>query len=177
MRETRFLTRSLLLAFALFFVTRCNLQPNVAGNQKEEAMAEVLIRQRVEDYAKAIRARDIDGVLSLYAPKVVSFDLNPPLRYAGADNKRRAWQEFFTTYTGPVGYEIRDLNVTTDGNLAFVHSLNHVRGTLAGGHIADLWVRWTACFRRIDGVWLVAHDHVSVPADLAHGQALLNLTP
>jgi hypothetical protein len=26
-------------------------------------------------------------------------------------------------------------------------------------------VRWTACFRRIDGTWLVVHDHVSVPID------------
>ena len=33
----------------------------------------------------------------------------------------------------------------------------------------DLWLRWTACFRRIDGVWLIVHDHVSVPADLEHG--------
>src|SRR5437870_11213472 len=32
--------------------------------------------------------------------------------------------------------------------LAFVHSLNHVKGTLGSGHITDLWVRWTACFRR-----------------------------
>jgi hypothetical protein len=36
---------------------------------------------------------------------------------------------------------------------------------------------WTACFRRIDGVWLVVHDHASVPADLEHGQAVLNLRP
>ncbi len=145
--------------------------------EKKEAVAEALIRQRVEDYAKAIRAKDIDRVMSLYAPNIVSFDLNPPLRYAGTDNKRRAWQEFFATYTGPVAYEVRDLDVTTDGELAFVHSLNHVKGTLASGHITDLWVRWTACFRRIDGVWLVVHDHVSVPADLEHGQAVLNLTP
>ena len=145
--------------------------------EKKEAVAEALIRQRVEDYAKAIRAKDIDRVMSLYAPNIVSFDLNPPLRYAGTDNKRRAWQEFFAIYTGPVAYEVRDLNITTDGELAFVQSLNHVKGTLASGHITDLWVRWTACFRRIDGVWLVVHDHVSVPADLEHGQAVLNLTP
>jgi ketosteroid isomerase-like protein len=69
------------------------------------------------------------------------------------------------------------LNVTTQGELAFVHAVNHVNGTLASGRITDLWVRWTACFRRIDGVWLVVHDHVSVPADLEHGQAVLNLTP
>jgi len=57
------------------------------------------------------------------------------------------------------------------------HSLTHVKGTLASGHITNLWVRWTACFRRIDGVWLVVHDHASVPADLEHGEAILNLTP
>ena len=69
------------------------------------------------------------------------------------------------------------MNVTTHGELAFVHAVNHVNGTLASGHGTDMWMRWTACFQRIDGLWLVVHDHVSVPADLEHGQALLNLTP
>ena len=80
------------------------------------------------------------------------------------ENKRRAWQAFFAAYPGPVTYAIRDLTVTADGELAFVHSLNHVNGRLASGHVADLWVRWTACFQQIKGVWLVLHDHVSVPA-------------
>ena len=140
-------------------------------------MAEALIRQRVEDWAKAVCAREIDRVLSLYAPNVVSFDLDPPLRYAGADRKRRAWREFFAAHAGPIAYELRELNVTTQGELAFVHSLNHVVGTLTSGHTSELWVRWTACFRRIDGDWLVVHDHVSVPADLEQGKAVLNLTP
>lgn len=140
-------------------------------------MAEAAIRQRVEDAVKAVRAKDIDAVMSLYVSEIASFDIGPPLRYAGADKKRRAWQEVFAAYAGPILYEVHELNVTTHGELAFVHSLNHVSGTLASGHISDLWLRWTACFRRIDGVWLVVHDHVSVPADLEHGQALLNLTP
>jgi ketosteroid isomerase-like protein len=140
-------------------------------------VAEADIRQRVEGLAKALRAKDIDAVMSLYAPKIVSFDIDPPLRYAGADNKRRAWGEFLAVHAGPIAYEIRDLKVTTNGELAFVHSLNHVSGTLASGHASDLWLRWTACFRRIDGIWLVVHDHASVPADLEHGEALLNLTP
>jgi ketosteroid isomerase-like protein len=144
---------------------------------KEEAMAEALIRQRVEDCAKALNAKDIDGVMSLFAPNLVSFDIVPPLRYVGADNKRRAWQEAFAAYTGPFDYEVHDLNVTTHGELAFVHSLNHVNATLASGQSTDFWLRWTACLRLIDGVWLVVHDHVSVPADLEHGRAVLNLTP
>jgi ketosteroid isomerase-like protein len=100
-----------------------------------------------------------------------------PCDTPGTDNKRRAWREFFDVHTGPIAYEVRELNVTTDGELAFVRSLNYVSRTLAGGQTSDLWVRWTACFRRIDGVWLIVHDHVSVPADLKHGQAVLNLTP
>lgn len=150
---------------------------NAAKDEKKEAVTETLIRRRVEAWAKAVRAKEIDGVLSLYATNNVSFDLDPPLRYAGADNKRRAWQEFFAARTGPIGYEVHELNIMAQGELAFAHSLNHVSATLASGRTSDLWVRWTACFRRLNGVWLVVHDHVSVPADLQHGQAALNLTP
>jgi uncharacterized protein (TIGR02246 family) len=139
-------------------------------------MAEAHIRQRVEDYAKAVSAKDIDAVASFFAPDLVSFDLAPPLRYGGADNKRRRWQEGFTAYRS-IAYEIRDLSVTTQGSLALVHALNHFEGTLANGASTDMWVRWTACFQRMDGVWLIVHDHFSVPADLEHGQAELNLTP
>ena len=29
----------------------------------------------------------------------------------------------------------------------------------------------------VAGLWLIVHDHVSVPADLARGQAVLDLQP
>jgi ketosteroid isomerase-like protein len=120
---------------------------DAAKGGKEEAVTEALLRQRVEDWVKAIRTKDIDNVMCLYALNIASFDLDPPLRYAGADNKRRAWQKFFAVRTGPIGYEVRELNFTAHGDLAFVHSLNHVSGTLTSGHTSDLWVRWRACFR------------------------------
>jgi len=145
--------------------------------KEENAVAAAVIQRCVEDWATALRARDINGVMSLYASDNVSFDVGPPLRYAGTEHKRRAWQEVFAAFAGAIAYDVHELNVTTQGELAFVHSLNHVSGTMANGHITDLWVRWTACFRRIDGVWLVVHDHVSVPADLEHQRAILNLTP
>jgi ketosteroid isomerase-like protein len=146
-------------------------------SKKEEPVAEALIRKRVEDYAKAISAKDIERVMSFFAPNLVSFDIAiKTLRYVGADAKRREWEKVFAVY-GSIEYEVRDLNVRTDGKLAFVHGLNHVKGTVAGGHITDLWVRWTACFQQIDGVWLVVHDHASVPVDFEHGQAVLDLAP
>ena len=145
--------------------------------QKENAVSEALIRQRLQDWAKALSAKDIDRAMSLYAPELVSFDITPPLRYSGAENKRQAWLKAFAAYAGGLTYEVRDPSVTTQGDLAFVHSLNHVTGTLANGRTADMWVRWTASLRRIDGAWLVVHDHVSVPANLEHGKAVTTLTP
>src|SRR5262249_8779009 len=147
-----------------------------ARARRRKVMAESIIRRRVEDLVKAIRAKDIDRITSLYAPDLVSFDLAPPLRYFGADGKRRAWQEAFAALNGPVAYEVRDLNVKTNGELAFVHSLNHIEATLPGGHI-DMWLRWTASFQQIDSARLVVHDHVSVPADPVHGKAIMNLKP
>jgi ketosteroid isomerase-like protein len=114
--------------------------------------------------------------MSLYAPDLVSFDLTPPLRHLGVDGKRLAWQQAFAALSGPIEYEVRDLNVTTNGELAFVHSLNHINTSLSDGPVG-MWLRWTACFRQIDGVWLIVHDHVSVPTDPVHGRAVLNLTP
>ena len=140
-------------------------------------MTEALIRQRVEEWAKAVRAKDLEAVMSCYARDIVSFDIDPPLRYAGFERKRRAWQDMFATYTGPIAYDVHELNVSAHGEVGFAHSLNHVSGPLVSGHQGDLWLRWTACFRRIEGVWRVVHDHASVPADLAKEQALLHLTP
>lgn len=140
-------------------------------------MIEAVIRQRVLNWASAVGEKNLERLMSFYAHDIVSFDVDPPLRYGGTERKRLAWEAFFAVHTGPVIYEVSELTVTTNGELAFAHSLNHVKGTLASGRTTDLWVRWTACFRRIDGAWLILHDHASVPADLAHGKAVVDLLP
>jgi uncharacterized protein (TIGR02246 family) len=125
----------------------------------------------------ALRAMDLEGVMSLYAPDIVSFDIVPPLRHVGAEAKRKNWVDAFAMYQRPLGYEIRDLTITLGDDVAFGHSLNRVSGTLKNGNKTDFWLRWTTCFRKIDGNWLIAHDQVSVPLDLESGRALLNLEP
>jgi SnoaL-like domain len=50
-------------------------------------------------------------------------------------------------------------------------------GLLKNGNQTDAWVRWTACFRKIDGEWLIVHDHISVPLEMKSGRAFLNLEP
>src|ERR1051326_4778365 len=115
--------------------------------------------------------------MALYAPEVVTFDIVPPLRYLGADALRKLWEEVFSSFQGPIGYELHDLSITVGEDVAFSHSLNRISGTQTTGLKTDLWLRWTACFRKINGTWLIVHHQNSVPVDLAHGTAVLSLKP
>ena len=141
------------------------------------AVDEADIRQRIEAGVAAVRAKDLEVVMALYAPDVVSFDVGSPLRSAGAEAKRRAWMEVFAMYQRPLGYEVRELTITVGDDVAFGHSVNRISGVLKNGDTTDFWVRWTACFRRIERNWLIVHDHVSVPVDPQTRAALLNLAP
>ena len=45
------------------------------------------------------------------------------------------------------------------------------------GQKTDLWLRWTACLRKINSKWLIVHHQNSVPVDLENGKAVLDLKP
>jgi len=141
------------------------------------AIDEADIRQRIDKWAEAIRAMDLEGVMSIYAPEIVSFDLDSPLQYVGAKAKRERWLNVFATYQRLLGYEVRDLTITLGNDLAFGHSLNRVSGILKNGNRTGFWLRWTTCFRKIDGYWIIAHEQLSVPIDPQSGRAVLNLEP
>jgi len=138
---------------------------------------EIAIKKVIEDGIEALQNKDIEGVMAFYAPDVVSFDIVPPLRYVGADVFRKVWEEAFASFQGPLGYEVHDLAITAGEDVAFAYSLNHISGTMNNGLKTDLWLRWTACFQKINGAWLVVHHQNSVPVDLQHGKAVLDLKP
>ena len=143
----------------------------------QRATDEADIRRRIDELLAALHDMDLEGVMALCAPDIVSFDIVPPLRHVGAEAKRKNWVDAFAAYQRPLGYEIRDLASTVGDDGAFGHSLNRISGTLQNGDRSEAWVRWTTCFRKIDGAWLIAHDQVSVPVDFESGRALLDLEP
>ncbi len=138
---------------------------------------EAEIKRVIEGGVEAIRAKDLDGIMSMYAPELVSFDIVPPLQYVGADAYRKQWEEAFSLFPGPIDYEIADLSITVGDDVAFTHSFNRLSGTMNNGQKIGHWLRWTACFRKIGGKWLIAHMQASVPVDLETGKAVLDLKP
>jgi uncharacterized protein (TIGR02246 family) len=143
----------------------------------QRASEEAEIRRRLDRLVEAIRAMDLDSVMPIYAPDIVSFDIEPPLQHVGAEAKRKNWSNAFSMYQRPLDYEMRDVTITVGGEVAFAHAFIRVSGTLKNGNRTEHWFRSTNCFRKVDGTWLIAHDQVSAPLDLGSGSALLNLEP
>jgi ketosteroid isomerase-like protein len=141
------------------------------------ATDEAQIRKLMDERGKAVRAKDISGVMSSIAPDILSFDVVTQLQSVGSDASGKRAREWFSSFEGPIGYEIRDLSITTGDGVAFCHSLNRISGTKIDGGKIDMWVRATLCLCKVDGQWLVTHEHQSVPFDVENGKASLDLKP
>jgi uncharacterized protein (TIGR02246 family) len=141
--------------------------------------AETEIRAVYDRWAAAFKARDLDAIMSVYASgnNLVAYDIVAPLQYVGRDAYRKDYEEFLAQYQGAIDVEYRDLRIVAGNDVGFVHALERISGTLKNGQKLEFWLRATSGLRKINGKWLIVHDHVFVPADFETGKALLNLTP
>ncbi|MFI6868979.1 YybH family protein [Nocardia sp. NPDC050406] len=121
------------------------------------------IRAFLARRTEAQRAKDIDRLMACYSPDIVYYDVVAPLRFTGADEVRRNFLRWFDGYTGPIGLETHDLTIGVEGDVAFANMLHLDSGTHIGGVELSMWVRETVCLRRVDGRWLVTHEHISMP--------------
>lgn len=138
--------------------------------------AEEELRQVVLERVAAVHAKDPVPLAARQAPDVIAFDVLPPFQSRGnkaVAEKTRAW---YDSYASDIGYEVHNLHVTASDDVGFCSFLYHVTGTLAAGDEIDMWVRATLGLRRVDGHWLITHDHESVPFDPTTGQAVTSMT-
>ena len=140
---------------------------------------EAEIRRLLDRWAKAFRAKDLRGIMSIYEPgqALVAYDVVAPLQYTGYEAYEKDYKEFLDAFQGPIEVEIRDVNIMAGDWVAFSRGLERITGTMKNGGKLDVWVRFTECYRKTNGRWLAVHDHISVPVDLESGKALLDLKP
>jgi ketosteroid isomerase-like protein len=89
---------------------------------------------------------------------------------------RGDYQQFLSQYDN-LHVEVRDLHVGATGDLGYAAGLELISGTLNNGQKSNVWLRFTSLFRKSGGRWLDFQDHVSVPADIESGKAMLELQP
>jgi len=130
-------------------------------------------------FAAAVSNKDLDGIMKGYAAGqgLFVFDLVPPRQYVGSDAYRKDWQGFIGSFKGPIKFTVSDLSISSDGTIAYSHSIQHISGTDTKGKPSDMTVRVSDVYRKAGGKWSIVQEHVSVPVDLETGKPDLNSTP
>ncbi|QBD80654.1 DUF4440 domain-containing protein [Ktedonosporobacter rubrisoli] len=114
---------------------------------------EAQVRELIASWTHAVRSKDRDALLACHTDDVVLFDVIPPLQIQGLEAYRQQWELFFAVDPGgPGSFELTDLHVSTGDTIAFAHALLKVAGSTA---------RLTLGCRKLDGKWLIAHEHHS----------------
>lgn len=146
-------------------------------NQEANTGNEGEIRKLIDDWATAVHARDIERIMAFYAPDVIAYDLPPPLQFRGADAYRKDWETYLPMMSESMRSEMHELHIVADTESGFAHYLSHFTGDDAEGQPIDVWMRVTDCYSKIDGKWLIVHEHMSVPVDMESNKALFDAKP
>jgi len=121
---------------------------------------EVQIRTLIESWAKAVRAKDMDGALAHHTDAIVMFDVPLPLQSKGIAEYRKTWELFFASSPGgPGSFNVAELQITIGDTVAFAHGLLLIGSKKPVG-------RLTIGLIKIRGEWMIAHEHHSYPSNL-----------
>ncbi|SNY63685.1 YybH family protein [Paractinoplanes atraurantiacus] len=137
------------------------------------------IREVIERRAALLQSGDVKAMLAYSAPEVVEFSLAPPLSSRVDTTDPAPTEQWLATFEAPPRREVTQLEITTDGDVAFATSIDSMTATPKGStEPFTLWYRVTLGLRRIDGRWLVTHEHESVPFHMdAEMRAAIDLEP
>ncbi|MDO1449402.1 nuclear transport factor 2 family protein [Rhodocytophaga aerolata] len=118
------------------------------------------IRKVIEDWAQAIREMNMEGILAAHPTDVLMFDVAPTLQAKGIAAYQKTWKLFFQYSKGGKGsFDFVDLQITAGNTVAFCHAL-----LIIGGDQPQC--RLTLGLKKVEGKWLIAHEHHSAPCQL-----------
>lgn len=79
------------------------------------AQNEDQIRALIDDRVTAVRTRDVDRAMAHTVPDILMFDVVNPLQYVGSDAARKRTEEWFSSFQGPIGFDVQELSITSGG--------------------------------------------------------------
>ena len=144
-----------LIALVAFAVS----QPCAA--QTQSAPVDKPYLQKILDTWSSFDVQKV-GQYYVQGPGHLFFDITP-LEYNGWDEYKAGVQTVLKQYS-TFRFTINDdLQIHPSRQVTWVDGTLNVDATTAQGAKQPLVLRWTAIFEKVNGKWVIAHEHVSVP--------------
>ena len=125
---------------------------------------EVQIRELIENWAKAVRNKDMEGILAHHSKDIVMYDVPKPFQSIGIEAYRKTWDIFFK-YTKPGVFDIQELHIVADENIAFCFATMKCADKSNSTEFVDLDFRLTVGLQKINDQWTIIHEHHSIPSE------------
>jgi ketosteroid isomerase-like protein len=109
----------------------------------------------IDAWERAVQDRDLEKTLAGHAADLVMFDVPEPIQARGLAEYAETWELFFRySKGGPESFRLRERRIVAGDTVAFAHALLDV---------AEVRCRVTIGLEKIDGAWLIVHEHHSSP--------------
>jgi ketosteroid isomerase-like protein len=125
---------------------------------------EQAIRDVFTGWVEAIQATNVEGVVANHDRGIVMFDVPPPYNgIRGIDDYRDAWPPFFDFIASGAEFTLVELDVVAGADVAFTYALLRCGTQEMFDSDPDNRLRVTMGLRKVDGRWVIAHEHHSFP--------------
>ena len=125
---------------------------------------EQAIRDVFTGWVEAIATQNLDGVVANHDPGIVMFDVPPPYHgIRGIDDYRTTWPPFFEFIAQGAEFTLLELDVVAGADVAFAYALLRCGTPQMFDENPENRLRVTVGLRKIDGRWVIAHEHHSFP--------------
>jgi ketosteroid isomerase-like protein len=121
------------------------------------------IRMLIENWAAAVRSQDMDAILAHHSADVVMYDVTPPFESVGIEAYRKTW--VFFKCIKPDVFDIIALNIIAGEEVAFCYAKMKCADSSGSGDFVELPFRLTIGLKKIDGQWIIMHEHHLIPAE------------
>jgi ketosteroid isomerase-like protein len=123
------------------------------------------IRTLITGWVDAIVNTDLDKVVANHSDDIVMFDVPPPYDgIRGMTAYRESWPPFFDFIRSGAVFELQELSVAAGEDVAFAYGLLRCGGEKEFAENPANRLRLTMGLRRVNGNWVVVHEHHSFPA-------------
>lgn len=129
------------------------------------------VLQVIEAWDQALLGQQVDDLIQQCAADISMFDVSSQLD--GVAQYKTEWEKFSPYFNDEMKISRRDVRLYAADDLVVMHCHSKVENPILKGKLEMPWCRTTLCLQKKDSVWLVVHQHISMPVDMLTGQAIV----